>query len=325
MIGGAGLSRARAEELAVLAGMTLPEDHLFDPYFPNERETSSYAWQIDYRQSLSRYFDASFAYINEGHLLAHQRDGGAVQLWAVTPQWHRLALSFGVGPYVYFDTQQADGPPWFKNSHGVGEIYTGSLTYEARRGWFARLSANEIHTPGDVDTHMVLLGVGYHLDDLFVGHAGEPDGPDAVSGRNELGVFGGQTVDNDVRSPGSMSFGVEYRRRATEHVELSADWLNEGDGLDGRHNGIVAAVWLVKGLFVPQFSVGIGAGPYVSLQAYRASDGASAPPAVGMAAMTMSWRLARSLLARLTWYRGFTQDDQDRDVITLGVAWTWGR
>ena len=36
--------------------------------------------------------------------------------------------------------------------------------------------------------------------------------------------------------------------------------------------------------------------------------------------MTLGWRFTRSLLVRAVWHRGFTGDDQDRDIITLGLA-----
>jgi hypothetical protein len=39
--------------------------------------------------------------------------------------------------------------------------------------------------------------------------------------------------------------------------------------------------------------------------------------------MTASWRLSRSLPLRLAWHRGITGDDQDRDIVTAGVAWRY--
>lgn len=324
--GVAALPRAHAEELALLAGATAPDGHWSGVYYPSEQSSVTYGWELEYRQRILQYLDASFAYLNEGHLLGHQRDGGVAQLWAVSPRWRdRLGFAFGVGPYLYFDTQQTDQPPWFRNYHGVGEIYTGSLTYYAANGWFARLSLSEIHAPGNVDTHMLLLGAGYRLDQLFHQQtASEREQLDTPS-RHQLGVFGGETVENGLGSSKSASFGIEYRYRVTSHVELSGAWLNEDDGLDGRHNGVLGALWLENRLFSPRLSVGIGIGPYVSLQEHRGEDGELAPSVVGMGAMTMSWQLARSLLGRLTWYRGFTQDDQDRDVIIMGLSWDWGR
>jgi hypothetical protein len=37
--------------------------------------------------------------------------------------------------------------------------------------------------------------------------------------------------------------------------------------------------------------------------------------------MTVSWRMSRSLALRINWHRGFTGDDQDRDVVTAGLGW----
>ncbi len=309
------LSRADAEELAVLVGQTDGDGQ------------DTYAWQIDYRQQLLRYLDASFAYVNEGHLDHHQRDGGAVQLWAVTPRWRdRIDFALGAGPYAYFDTQYLARPPWYRNYHSLGEIYTGSLSYYATEDWFVRLNLSAIHAPGNVDTRQVLLGAGFRLDGSS-GSSGSGNGETAPV-INQLGVFAGQTNDNNYYtsyfSETRLTFGVEYRRAITTHVELSAAWLNEDEGLDGRHNGVLGEVWLMQ-RFGSRFSVGIGAGPYYALQPYRGDDGVHAARLAGMASMTASWQLTRSLVTRISWHRGFTHDDQDRDILVAGLAWSWGR
>lgn len=323
---GAALPRARAEELGILAGRTFAEDRVVNLYDPGEQSSSTYAWGIEYRERLFRYLDASLAYLNEGHLLGHQRDGGTVQLWAVTPRWRdRLALSIGVGPYLYFDTQQTDAWPWFRNYHGIGEIYTGSLTYYGER-WFTRLDLIQVHAPGDVDTRLLMLGVGYQLHGLFARNraGGEPRPAGWAPDRNEIGVFAGETIDNDVGSDKAANFGVEYRHIVGSHIEWSAAWLSENDALGGHHDGIVAEIWAMDLFLHRRLAAGVGVGPYVSLQHYRVQDGQSAPTVSGMASMTVSWRLTRSLLWRFTWYRVFTEDDEDRDVLTTGLSWVWG-
>jgi hypothetical protein len=309
------LPRAGAQELGVLAGQTQG----------NGRHT--YAWQLDYRQRIARYFAASFAYLNEGHVLGHQRDGGAVQLWAVTPRWRdRVDLAFGVGPYCYFDTQEMGGAALANNHHGVAEIYTGSLTYYGVRGWFARLNVSEIHAPGDVDTRSVLLGVGYRLDEPWEQSSGRsgPSGAQGTGGTQQLGVFGGKTIDNNFYDNRSTAFGVEYRYRLARHVELSAAWLNEGYGLSGRHNGVLGEAWLVHEAFSPRFTVGIGIGPYLALQPYRGTNRLEAARLTGLASMTASYQLTHSLVWRFTWHRTFTHDDQDRDILVTGFAWSFG-
>src|SRR4051812_27427795 len=71
-------------------------------------DETSFTWQIDYRQNLYRNLAASVAYINEGHVTGHHRDGTAWQLWGQLPFWNnRLELSLGAGAYYFYDTQSA--------------------------------------------------------------------------------------------------------------------------------------------------------------------------------------------------------------------------
>ncbi len=291
--------------------------------------SGSYAWQLEYRQRFAANSGLSFQYVNEGHLEGHHRDGAALELWADAPPWNdRYHLSFGVGPYLYCDTRAADSPLGFSDDHGLGAIVTASLTWDWQSRWFTRLSLSQIRAPGDINTTMLVIGVGYREHASF-----EPDGPAGAAPegqavpatRNELGAFIGQTVVNSFHSPKSESYGLEYRRELGQHSELSGAWLSEGDAAGGRrHSGLMSELWLVQPLLHGVASVGIGAGPYLALRSYRAEDRNSGSRMVGVGSMTVSWRLHGPLMARAEWHRGFTHDDQDRDVVTLGVSWVWG-
>jgi hypothetical protein len=80
---------ARAEELAVFKGATDTDDHT----------SASYSWQLEYRQPLRPHLDLSLAYLNEGHLPGHHRDGGTLQFWLTSsPKWRHVDLALGVGP-----------------------------------------------------------------------------------------------------------------------------------------------------------------------------------------------------------------------------------
>ena len=295
----------------------------------NDGAPASYSWQIEYRQQLLPQMDASFSYVNEGHFPGHQRDGQTVQLWAVTPRWlNRFDLAVGAGPYVYFDTQSTSVPPYFRDDHGVGAIITGSLSYYGGERWFLRLNLSDVYVPGGLDTHMLLLGAGYNVDSILerIGAPIEPDDASSpVHARNELGPFIGQSIENSDSSGKSTNFGIEYRRRVARHLELSASWLNEAVGIDGRHDGVTGEAWLMGTMLNRRLSAGIGVGPYVTLHSYRVDDGRSAASLTGLASMTVSWRMTRSTALRVVWHRSFTQDDQDRDIVTLGFAWRWGR
>ena len=315
LIGWLVSSGARAEELGLLAGRAAESGDSF----------STYAWQLEYRQKLNwDWLAASFSYLNEGHQTDHHRDGGAVQLWLVSPQWReRWSLAFGAGPYFYADTQFWPAPPWFRDYHGLGELYTLSLTYSMGERWYARLNLNDVHTQGDIDTHSVLIGIGYRLDELLRRSATRPQAQEE-GGVNEAGVFAGETVINSDLSGRSVTFGAEYRRRIAWYVSGSFSWLSEDDGLDSRHNGLLGELWLSRHVFDPRFALGVGAGPYASLQEHRTDDGREASTLSGIVSMTASWQLTHSLVARATWHRALTNDDQDRDIIIAGLAWQWG-
>ena len=91
---GAGL-KLPAQELTFLAGL-LPE---------TSTERSSYTWQVDYRQDFYRNFAGSIAYINEGHLRRHHRDGTAWEVWGRLPLFQdRFSVSLGLGGYYFYDT-----------------------------------------------------------------------------------------------------------------------------------------------------------------------------------------------------------------------------
>lgn len=307
-------TRAEAEELAVFEGVTDSDDHT----------SGSYSWQLEYRQLFTPYFDASFSYLNEGHLPDRHRDGVALQAWAVTPRWHnRLDFALGIGPYFYSDTQTESSAPWFRNYHSVGALVTGSVTYRWDSGWFARLELSEIHTPGDESTHTLVLGGGYSLERLAESLRGALGSPAPPFTGSELGFFLGQTIDNSLDSPRSANFGVEFRQGVAQRFELSAAWLKEAEA-GGHRDGLVGEFWLIDPMASRTVTVGVGAGAYVAISEQQPSDATSEPSTVeGVVSMTASWHFAKPLVARITWTRSVTSDDHDRDIITAGLAWRW--
>lgn len=304
--------RAYAQDLAVLAGVTESDAHT----------SKTYGWGLEYRQPLLSDLDASLGYLNEGHLPGHYRDGAALRLWGHTQWWQRVDLALGAGPYLYCDTQTYDVFLQSRDYHGVGVIVTGSLRYTLSRDWFAQLELSRITASGSVETRTVLLGVGYRLQTFSDSQMppGEALPPAAdTDAANELGVFYGQTIIDGAHSDVSGTFGVEYRRRVAQHFELSASVLDDGDGLDGRHLGMTGEAWIVQDFFSPRLVLGVGLGAFVGFASYRTVYSTPAAKTLGLASMTASWRFAYSLALRLIWHRGFTGNNQDRDVATLGL------
>jgi hypothetical protein len=307
---------AGAEEFSVLWGATDTDDHT----------SASYSWELEYRERLLAHLDATLGYLNEGHIPGHHRDGASLELWATTSLWHeRLGLALGAGPYVYCDTQLDptlnDG---YRDSHGVGVLLTGSVSYALGGNWLARLEVSQVTVPGSVGTRTVLLGVGYRLQSVIDRlNRSWADGAQATPAdvANELGLFYGQTIINSAHADASSAFGVEYRRRVLHHLELSASLIDDGDGLDGHHMGMTGEAWLVQDFISGRIVMGVGLGTYFSFESYQTVYGTPAASTVGLASMTVAWRFTRTLDLRLIWHRGFTGDDQDRDIVTAGLGW----
>src|SRR5581483_9894693 len=178
-----------AQELSFLGGL-LPRSNL---------ERSSYTWQVDYRQDLYRNFAGSIAYINEGHLPGHHRDGTAWQAWARLPLFQdHVSLSLGVGAYYFFDTQPLPGGDT-ADVHGTAPIYSLSATGELSSRWFYRANINRISPAGQINVTTATIGAG-----LWLGREKRPtkgklgDAPDEAEyvTENELTLFGGQSVVN---------------------------------------------------------------------------------------------------------------------------------
>jgi hypothetical protein len=303
---------AAAEELSLLGGVSDTDDHTH----------GTYAWGLEYRQRLLTHLDASFGYLNEGHLPQDHRDGGMLQFWATTGPWHdRFTLAVGAGPYVYFDTQYHYNYQGYVNQHGVAAIVSGRVTYSLSPRWFVLLDANQVMAANPA-TRSILLGVGYRLEPFAATsdwhQGGQAAG--AAESRNEVGFFVGETTLNDLSYHKSNDFGFEYRYRCAPHVELSAGLLEEGSGAVQSHASVTGEVWAVQDFLDERFAVGLGIGPDAALNTYQTADGRSGASVIGLASMTLSWRFTRPLVLRVNWHRAFTTDDQDRDIITVGLG-----
>jgi len=125
---------------------------------------NTYSWQIDYRHGIYKNIEGSLAWINEGHVAGHHRDGNAFEVWYRLPWFENtFRFSFGVGPYYFYDTQPLPGTDDSLNLHSVAPIFSLSASGVIYDRWFWRLVANRINPTTDIKTDTLVLGVGYWL------------------------------------------------------------------------------------------------------------------------------------------------------------------
>jgi hypothetical protein len=315
----AGL-KLQAQELTFLGGL-LPE---------TSTERSSYTWQVDYRQDFTRNFAASIAYINEGHLRAHHRDGTAWQAWGRLPLFHdRFDISLGVGGYYYFDTQPLPNGDTL-DVHGTAPIYSLSATAYLSNRWYGRLMINRIDPPGQIQVTTMTVGAGF-----WFGRDKKPtpgklgDAPDEYKyvTENELTVFGGQSIVNTFLSQKAIAYAGEYRRGIIPHIDWTASAIYEGDPQIIRRSGVATQLWAVNTFFNDRIAVGAGLGPYVFLDhKHPVNAGRKNPAAVApLASLTVSARLSEHWLVRLVFDRVTTSYNRDADIFLLGFGYHWSR
>jgi hypothetical protein len=316
--------------LALLALLVLPRpgtaqqvDLLVGVSDRSDPSSTSYGWQLDFDKSIARRLAASLSWINEGHFAGHQRDGGAAQLWVAGPRWgsRGVGLDLGIGPYLYFDTQPADTTRGYSDVHGIGGVLSAALSMPFARAWLLDLRANEILTHDELSTFTLLAGVGYRFS--LPGHelpaagnaAPPPGGQPPV-----LELFGGENITNSLSTRQSAVLGIDYRLPIVRWAAWSASWFDDTHAPTGLHQRVASQGWLVDGPLIQHLTLGVGVGPYVLLGPLPPGRSSSARVS-GLSALRADWRATGNLAVILTWYRTFTNDDLDRDLITLGLGW----
>jgi hypothetical protein len=314
---GAGMNLS-AQELTFLGGY-LPE---------TSAERSTYTWQVDYRQDFTRYFAGSIAYINEGHLRAHHRDGSASEAWVRLPLFQdRISISLGLGAYYYFDTQPLPNGDT-ANVHGTAPIYSLSATAYLSNRWFFRLMANRISPAGQIKVSTVTAGLGF-----WFGQDKKPtpgklgDAPDEYKyvTENELTLFGGQSVVNTFLSQQARAYAAEYRRGVMPHLDWTVSAIYEGDPEIVRRSGLASQLWAINTFFHDRITVGAGLGPYIYLdRKHPAAAGSRNPASIApLASLTISTRLSENWILRAVFDRVMTSYNRDADIFLLGLGYRW--
>ena len=308
----------KAQELTVLGGAMNTSDF----------QHSSYSWQVDYSQDFYRNLAASIAYINEGHVPGHHRDGTAVEVWGRLPfKQNRLSVSFGLGAYFFYDTQPLPSGDT-TNVHGTAPIISLAATGYLSNRWLYRLMVNRINPAHSMRVNTAVLGVGYWFgrdQKPIPGKLGDAPDEKAYVTENEFTVFAGQSVVNTFFSQTGRAGALEYRRGLINHVDWTASLIYEGNPEIVRRSGFAMQAWAVNTFFNDQVTVGIGLGPYIYIdhkqpaQAGRPNSAAIAP----LGSLTISDRISEHWNARLTFHRVTSNYGRDADIFLLGLGYRW--
>jgi hypothetical protein len=308
LISAAVPAAAHGQELAALAGVAEA----------NNPSANTYAWQLEFQGALTPWLNGSLSWLNEGHIPDHHRDGAAAQLWLSTPKWRDwLVLSVGAGPYVYFDTEAAYTGRGYSDVHSVAAVLSASATADLGAGWFLRLNLNDTYAPGDASTVAVLLGGGYRFG------AGER-GALPSSQPQQIQLFAGEMILSDPSSNEGRSYGVDYRLELARWAAWSGTWFYDPGSPSGRRNRVATQLWLVEPMAGDRLALSVGLGVYSEVGAQTNQTANSPDLLSGLAGLRAEWRCSRRSSLVLTWNRTFTNDDDDRDIITLGYAFRFG-
>jgi hypothetical protein len=301
---------AAGQEFVGVAGITQSD-------MPRAR---SYGWLFSYSHDLSPYLSASLSYQNEGHVPSHHRDGHSAQIWARTSAFApQLSLAAGIGPYRYFDTAVAESAEGFANAHGWGVMYSFVANWRADSSpWFYQLRVDRVETRHNLDTTLLMAGMGYRLDQdgSFRGNASTRGFADRS---REVALLGGRTIVNSFESESSIAKSIEYRHAFGPVLRGSLGWLSEGDARLIRRNGVLAQVWLEPSFYRDRFTLGLGLGPYIAVDDYR--TGRPNVHALAILTTTMSYHFARGWVGRVSWHRISSNYDRDSDIILLGMGY----
>jgi len=282
----------------------------------------SYAWGISYRKTFIPYFATSLSYLNDGHFPGHHRDGIAAQAWVPFDLLSgHLTLSAGLGPFYYYDTVYARANAGYADAHGWAWI--GSVdamirpwTSGALSHMFFDIRLDHSAPARSIETTSIGGGIGYRgFSDLHL-YAD----PNAIEGfaNNEVVVSYGKTVVNSFHSPESRADSIEYRRKIWGELRASVGFINEGNALLIRRNGVTAQAWAEPSFDSGLWSIGAGFGFYSAIDKYRPSAGRHLSEIVSA---TVRARPAKNFDIRFLWHRIVTDYDRDTDVILLGLGY----
>lgn len=313
-----GVSRASAQELSLLGGLTTRAGF----------QRSSYNYQLDYRQDLYRNFAGSFAYINEGHFPDHHRDGTAWEGWVNLPLFQdRIAFSLGGGVYYFYDTQSLPNGDT-ADVHGTAPIFSATATGYFGDRWFYRVMINRINPSHDAKVQTFSAGLGYWFGPDRRPRGAHPARDPVADGyvtEPQVAVFGGKSVVNTYFSESAWAGAAEYRQGILPHIDVTGSVIYEGDPRVIRRSGVAAQVWPVNTFLNDTMSVGFGIGPYIFIdRKHQRVPGSKNPAAIApLVSLTFAKRLSDAWFVRVMFDRVTSTYNRDADIFLLGLGYAW--
>ena len=136
--------------------------------------------------------------------------------------------------------------------------------------------------------------------------------------RQQIQLFAGEMIYNQLSSHQDRTVGLEYRLALVPWAAWSATWFHTvGSTSSGQREQLASQVWLVDSVLDGRLALSAGLGVYTPLGAQPSGEESSAALS-GLSGLRAEWCWSRYSSVMLTWYRSFTNDDDDRDIITLG-------
>jgi hypothetical protein len=266
-------------------------------------------------------FGLSFSWLNDGHFEEdniHHRDGQSVQAWVrkfVIDK--KLAISGGIGPYLYFDTTRAVQDQNYRDEHGVGIEYSLAGVWYLDNRLIVKVQGNYIDPFDSFSTFSASVGLGYLLGDKA--HEAEKY-ENLKDNYKEITVFFGGVIVNSFDSEKNLAEAIEYRQKLLKYVDWSVLAINEGDAELINRKGIASQLWLTRSFFDDSLSLGIGAGPYV-FEDSKCDKSGLAGNLAGLSTFNVGYYLSPSWLAQISWSRVFSDYNRDTDLILFGLGY----
>ena len=296
---------ARAQSFSVLAGGL------------EDRDTAerSYTWSLDYQHPVYHGLGLGAAWINEGHLTNHHRDGLAGQLWLGT-KFDHMSFAVGAGPYYYFDTTQQPGDRHEVDSHGWGVAYSAALSWQLGHRWVHQLRVNHVASTHQPATTGILYGLGY----IFRGDEGNQEDVEPLG--YQLSALAGATIANSFSSETSIAKSVELRRTSGGTFEWTLAWLDEGTSGRLHRDGFSAQGWLARGWHEGNTTLSFGVGPYAIVDTFGEQRQQTRRWA-GLASLSASQRFAAHWRGRISFSRVVGTHPFDSDELLVGTSYAF--